>query len=66
MPEISLANDGEINFLWESDGAYVDLGFYGSGTYSYFARGGSGREVRGEDVPASSGLPIEIVELFSV
>lgn len=68
VPEISLADDGEINFLWAGDdaAAYVDLGFYGTGTYSYFARGGDGRGLRGEDVPASKGLPGEIVALLSV
>ena len=68
VPEIGLADDGEINFLWGSGDAavYVDLGFYGTGTYSYFARGGDGRGIRGEDVPASEGLPGEIVALLSV
>ena len=61
-----MANDGEINFLWESDDVYVDLGFYGTGTYSYFARGKNGQGIHGEDVPASKGLSVEIVELFSV
>lgn len=67
-PEISLADDGEINFLWAGGdaAAYVDLGFYGTGTYSYFARGGDGRGVRGEGVPTSQGLPGEIVALLSV
>lgn len=66
MPEISLAHDGEINFLWEGDDIYVDLGFYGTGTYSYFARGRDGYGIRGEDIPASEGLPDKIVSLLSV
>lgn len=66
MPEISLAHDGEINFLWEGDDIYVDLGFYGTGTYSYFARGRDGYGIRGEDIPASKGLPDKIVSLLSV
>ena len=65
MPEISLAHDGEINFLWESDDIYVDLGFYGTGTYSYFARGRDGHGILGEDIPALEGLPGKIVSLFS-
>lgn len=66
MPEVSLAHDGEINFLWEGDDVYVDLGFYGTETYSYFARGRDGRSIRGENIPALEGLSDKIVELFSV
>lgn len=64
-PSIGLADDGEVNFLWEDDGVHVDLGFYGTGVYSYFARGKDGREYFGEDVPAATVLPDEIVALFA-
>lgn len=64
-PTIVLADDGEINFLWSDDGVHVDLGFYGTGTYSYFARGYEGQRIHGEDVPASEGLSSEIIELLA-
>ena len=65
-PKITLADDGEINFLWSGGGVHVDLGFYGTGTYSYFARGAKGLRIHGEEVPASEGLPPEILELFAI
>lgn len=65
MPVITLADDGEINFLWSQDGVHVDLGFYGTGTYSYFARGRHGPGIRDEEIPASEGLPAEITALFA-
>ena len=65
LPEISLADDGEINFLWESDGNHVDLGFYGTRTCTFYARGKDGRRIHGEDVPASEGLPPEITALLA-
>ncbi len=65
MPEIGLADDGEVNFLWESDGVHVDLGFYGTRTFSFFARDGDGAGIHGEDVPASHGLPREITALLT-
>ena len=65
LPEISLADDSEVNFLWQSDDVYVDLGFYGTGTCSYFARGKDGRRIHGDDAPASEGLPSEITTLFT-
>lgn len=37
-PQISLANDGEINFFWKKEGLVADLGFYGDGTYSYYIK----------------------------
>jgi hypothetical protein len=65
LPKISLADDGEVNFLWQRDSVHVDLGFYGTGTCSYFARGEDGRRMHGEDVPASEGLPLEITTLLT-
>ena len=29
-PEIRLADDGEINFLWQNEDIHIDLGFYGT------------------------------------
>ena len=57
MPHISLADDGELNFAWNGGPIYVDLGFYGTGTYSYFARDGQGRKYHGDDVPAKEPIP---------
>ena len=44
-PHISLADDGEVNFAWSQDGMLIDLGFYGSGTYSFYARGQDGEKM---------------------
>ena len=65
IPEIRLAHDGEINFLWDSNNCHVDLGFYGTGTYSYFGRNAQGVEVLGEDVPADSSLATPIMGLLT-
>ena len=64
-PEVRLADDGEINFLWTGGDVHVDLGFYGTGTFSYFARSKNGRRLHGECVSASEGLPREIFKLFA-
>ena len=47
MPHISLADDGELNFAWNGGPIYIDLGFYGTGTYSYFARDRQGQNTTG-------------------
>ena len=65
LPRIVLADDGEINFLWGDSGVQVDLGFYGTNTYSYFARARDGQKYYGEAIPASSGLPPEVAALFA-
>ena len=64
-PTVTLAGDGEINFFWdrESDGLRVDLGFYGTGAYSCYARKGD-MEVFADDVPAAAGLRAEIAALL--
>ncbi len=66
IPDMGLADDGEVNFLWKEGGVHVDLGFYGTRTYTYFARGKDGRPIDGENILASEVLPSEIVELFTV
>ena len=63
-PNIGVADDGKVNFLWEGDGIYIDLGFYGAGTFSYFARDGAGRKFYGDELPASSVLPDDLLNLI--
>ena len=64
MPNMGLADDGEISFLWDSDAVHIDLGMYGTGTFSYFARTGDGRKFYGDDCPAAHGLTGEIANLI--
>ena len=58
-PKIYFAHDGEINFLWkrQDDDLHVDLGFYGNGTYSYFATNNNKEELMDDGVNISQGLP---------
>ena len=63
-PHLSFADDGEINFLWNQDGIHIDLGFYGTGTYSYFARGKHDEGFYEDDIPASDGLTGSLVALL--
>lgn len=64
MPHMGFADDGEINFLWESDAVHIDLGMYGTGTFSYFARTGDGQKFYGDNCPAAHSLPGEIANLI--
>ena len=64
-PHISLANDGEVNFAWFRDGTWIDLGFYGTGTYSFYARDKSGDEWFGDDISVTSPLPKELRALLA-
>lgn len=60
-PYISLAADGEINFFWDRDGLRIDLGFYGTGVYSYYIRLGNGQEYFGDDIAISGDIPGELL-----
>ncbi len=64
-PEIYLADDGEVNFLWKKQGVFIDLGFYGDETYSYFARGEDGSKHYGDDVRVSNDFPRDLLNLFT-
>ncbi len=65
-PVIRFADDGEINFLWISEKAHIDLGFYGAGTYSYFGHSSDGREIQDENVLASEGLAQAIKIMLNI
>jgi hypothetical protein len=64
VPHISLATDGEINFFWKKGGIVVDLGFFGDGTYSYYAKGLNGEEFMEDDIPSEQKLPQSIIDLL--
>jgi hypothetical protein len=36
-PRLSLMDDNEVNFWWNLPEARLDIGFYGTGIYSYYA-----------------------------
>ena len=63
-PDVGLVGDGEVNFLWKHNGAHVDLGFFGDGTYSYFAKDSQGNRYPGDDVPAERGLVQSLLEIL--
>ena len=65
MPHISLADDGELNFAWNGGPIYIDLGFYGTGTYSYFARDKHGQKHHGDDLPAKEPIPDTLIKILS-
>ena len=64
-PHISLADDGEVNFSWSQDEMVIDLGFYGTGAFSFFARDKTGKEWFGDEIPVNSPLPVELRLLLS-
>ena len=64
MPEVSLARDGEVNFFWQNDMFYLDLGFYGDGHGSCFARTVSGRKIHLNCIIPKGPFPPELRELF--
>lgn len=55
QPMVSAAEDGEVNFYWKNESIYIDLGFHGDGTYSFFAKLDNGETLVGDDIPARAG-----------
>ena len=64
MPDVGLADDGEVSFLWKGVDLHVDLGFYGDGTFSYYAKDGDGEEYADDDVAATVGLPEDLLAIL--
>jgi len=63
-PHISLATDGEINFLWMLPHLRLDLGFYGDGTYSYYGKTAAGDEFLVDDASVCTPLPEQLLQLI--
>ena len=56
---------GEIDFRWDLETIKLDLGFYGDGTYSYYAVLADGQEFFGDDIDVSQELPLEILRAIA-
>lgn len=65
MPDIGIADDGEVNFAWDQRGIYLDLGFYGDGTYSYYGKSRDGKEFLEDDLAPSDGLTSELRRIIN-
>ena len=66
MPDLGIADDGEVNFLWDSGPVHIDVGFYGTGTYSVFARDEGDEEYLEDELPVVDGLPSPVQKLITV
>ena len=64
-PHISLSDDGEVNFSWSQDGMRIDLGFYGSGSYSFYAQDKTSHEWLGDEISVASSLPNDLLNLIT-
>ena len=65
IPSVYIAHDGEINFLWKEEGLiHIDLGFYGDGTYSYYAINKDGQEFMSDAVETSQGLALDLEQIL--
>ncbi len=63
-PYISLAADGEINFYWKNNNFLLDIGFFGEGVYSLYAKMASGEEIIKDDLRLTDLVPEEIAPLI--
>lgn len=63
-PYISLAADGEINFYWKNDDFLLDVGFFGEGVYSLYAKMTSGKEIIKDDLKLTAPLLEDVASLI--
>lgn len=65
-PSISASSDGEINFAWQNPKGIIDLGFFGDGNYSYYAKSADGKEFFVDEASILEPLPPELLEIVSL
>ncbi|MCJ2067946.1 hypothetical protein MKK75_03835 [Methylobacterium sp. J-030] len=64
QPYISLASDGEINFYWDTPQLTLDLGFTGTGRYSYYGRTPDGVEFVEDGAELGQPLPADLIAVL--
>ncbi len=68
LPKIYVSDAGDIDFLWKrKDGSlHIDLGFYGDGTYSYYATNFNEQEFMDDAAKVCEGLPDSLIKMLTV
>lgn len=62
LPDVAVADDGEVNFFRRREGLFVDIGFYGDGQIHYYVRVESARiDVDGSEPFSGKSLPRALV-----
>lgn len=64
LPTVTAAADGEVNFSWKNALGYIDLGFYGDGSYSYYAKTAVGQEFMSDESSLTEHLPEQILKII--
>ena len=56
LPTNMVAEDGDVMFIWgywdDKTHLYIDLGFFGDGTYSFYAEDEQNNKMYGDAIPA--------------
>ncbi|OAD22246.1 exported protein [Candidatus Thiomargarita nelsonii] len=61
LPRPGLAGDGEVGLFWKLEVLFIDVGFLGDHTYSFYARDAEGKEYYGDDIPLNEDLPVGLI-----
>lgn len=64
LPTVTAAADGEVNFSWKNALGYIDLGFYGDGSYSYYAKTAVGQEFMSDESSLTEHLPEQVLKII--
>ncbi|MNJ33324.1 hypothetical protein D3C77_280080 [compost metagenome] len=64
LPTVTAAADGEVNFSWKNALGYIDLGFYGDGSYSYYAKSTEGLEFLSDESSLTEHLPDQVLKII--
>ncbi len=67
LPRPMVSGDGEVGFYWKTDDCYIDVGFFGDGTISYYGRSGRAElEARGQEPFNRHALPKDLLDVIKL
>lgn len=62
QPRIGYSGDGEISLLWDYGYTFLDVGFVGDESYSYYGLGSY--EIFGDDIHTDQDIPDELIKFI--
>jgi hypothetical protein len=57
--------NGQLLYGWDLETIKLAIGFFGDGTYSYYAALADGQELFGDDIDCHQELPLEILKAIA-
>jgi len=64
--KLMLASDGIIGLYWDNKNNYIDICFFGDGTFWYYARDDKNHEIGADNISLKTDIPKELLDYLTI